>query len=227
VTELAGSRGTRSAAGGPAGRSPSPRPAPAPRTATGGRPQPRRVVLTGNVVAQLPPPPPPRPATTSDIAPPIGRVQPEVPGTVRATAALWWAGCLAALTGLGAALLDSEALRARLTETATAADPAASADLVADGVRATMVLVLASVAALVAVSLVWVALLLRARSWARWALLLTAAPTLLALDVAQSVVAGDADTDRLALVVAAGLFVVALVPLLSRSARAFARNAGR
>ncbi|MGY1640291.1 hypothetical protein ACI782_04050 [Geodermatophilus sp. SYSU D00703] len=146
---------------------------------------------------------------------------------MRATAALWWAGCVAALTGLGAALLDSEALRARLTETATAADPAASADLVADGVRATMALVLAGVAALVAVSLVWVGLLLRARSWARWALVVTAVPTLLALDVAQSVVAGDADTDRLALVVAAGLFVVALVPLLGRSARAFARDARR
>jgi hypothetical protein len=185
------------------------------------------VVLTGNVVAPLPPPPPPRPATTSDIAPPIGRPRPEVPGTVRATAALWWAGCLAALTGLGAALLDSEALRARLTETATAADPTAAADLVADGVRATMALVLAGVAVLVAVSLVWVGLLLRARSWARWALVATAVPTLLALDVAQSVVAGGGDTDRLALVVAAGLFVVALVPLLSRSARAFARNARR
>ncbi|MGY1690192.1 hypothetical protein [Geodermatophilus sp. SYSU D01105] len=208
------------------GRTPPPRTAPPPRAADG-RPQPRRVVLTGNVVQQLPPPPPPRPATTSDLAPPIGRPRPAAPGTVRATAALWWAGCVAALTGLGAALLDSEALRARLTETATAADPAASADLVADGVRATMVLVLASVAALVALSLLWVGLLLRARTWARWALVVTAAPLLLALDVAQSVVAGDADTDRLALVLAAGLFVVALVPLLSRSARAFCRGARR
>ena len=178
---------------------------------------PRRVVLTGNVAAEAPPP---RPAVTSDLAPPLPRPRPPRPATVRATAALWWAGCLATVTGISAALLDVGALRDRLAALATAEDPAVPADLVADGVRATIALVLGGVAALVAVSLVWTALLLRGRGWARWALLLTAVPTVLALDVAQTVVAGGADLDRWALLAAAGLFVVALLPLLSRSARA-------
>ena len=183
------------------------------------RPLPRRVVLTGNV-AQHPPPPPPRPAVTSDLAPPVARTRPPRPATVRAAVALWCAGCLAAVTGLSAALLDLGALRDRLAALATAEDPAATPDLVADGVQATIALVLGTVAALVAVSLLWTALLLRGRGWARWALLLTAVPAVLALDVAQSVVAGGADLDRWALLAAAGSFVVALVPLLSSSARA-------
>lgn len=185
------------------------------------RPLPRRVVLTGNVAAE---PPPARPAVTSDIALPIPRPRPRRPPTVRATTALWWAGCLAAVTGISAALLDLPALRDRLALLATAQDPAASADLVADGVRATIALVLGAVAAVVAVSLVWLALLLRGRGWARWALLLTAVAAVLALDVAQSVVTGGADLDRWALVAAAGLFALALVPLLGRSARAFFRH---
>jgi hypothetical protein len=185
------------------------------------RPLPRRVVLTGNVAAE---PPPARPAVTSDLAPPIPRPRPRRPATVRATAALWWAGCLAALTGISAALLDLSGLRDRLAVLATAEDPTASADLVADGVEATIALVLGAVAAVVAVSLVWTALLRRGRGWAGWALLLTAVVAVLALDVAQSVVTGGADLDRWALVAAAGLYVLALVPLLGRSARAFYRH---
>ncbi|WP_177212896.1 hypothetical protein [Geodermatophilus ruber] len=172
--------------------------------------------MTGNVAQELPPP---RPALTSDLAPPVGRSDGARPGPVRATAALWWAGCLAALVGLVAALVDYADLDARLTATATAEDPSAPAELLADGVRATIAVVAGGVALLVVVSLVWVALLLRRRSWARWALLATLLPTLLVLDVAQSVVAGDADLDRIALVVAAGLLAVALLPLLAGSAR--------
>jgi hypothetical protein len=190
-------------------------------TTTAHRPLPRRVVLTGNVAAE---PPPARPAVTSDLAPPLPRTRAPHPATVRATAALWWAGCLAAVTGISTALLDLASLRDRLAALATAEDPATPADLVADGVQATIALVLGGVALLVAVSLVWTALLLRGRGWARWALLLTAVPAVPALDVAQTVVAGGADLDRWALLAAAGLFVVALVPLLSRSARAAFRR---
>jgi hypothetical protein len=195
--------------------------APSSRTAEAHHPLPRRVVLPGNVAAEAPPA---RPAVSSDLAPPLPRTRPSRPATVRATAALWWAGCLAAATGISAALLDLGALRDRLAALATAEDPAAPADLVAEGVRATIALVLGGVAALVAVSLVWTALLVRGRGWARWALVLTAVPALLALDVAQTVVAGGADLDRWALLAAAGLFVVAPVLLLSRSARAFFRR---
>jgi hypothetical protein len=177
-------------------------------------------VVTGNVAQQLPPP---RPAVTSDLTAPVGRSEPVRPGTVRATAALWWAGAASAGTGLAAALVDSTALRERLTATATADDPSTPADVVAEGVRATIALVLGSVALLVVVSLVWLAVLLRRRSWARWALLVTALPLLLALDVAQSVVSGASDVDRIALLAAGGLFLLALPPLLSRSARAWFR----
>jgi hypothetical protein len=195
--------------------------APRAGTTAAHRPLPRRVVLTGNVAAE---PPPARPAVTSDLAPPLPRTRPPHPATVRAAAALWWAGCLAAVTGISTALLDLASLRDRLAALATADDPATPADLVADGVQATIALVLGGVAVLVAVSLVWTALLLRGRGWARWALLLTAVPAVPALGVAQSVVAGGADLDRWALLAAAGLFVVALVPLLSRSARAAFRR---
>jgi hypothetical protein len=209
VTELARPRGQQ---GTDAGRS------------SAHQPLPRRTVLTGNVAQQLPPP---RPAVTSDLAAPVGPAAPARPGTVRATVALWWAGAAAALTGLAAALLDSTALRERLTATATAADPTATPELVADGVRATVGLVLGGVALVVLVSLVWVELVRRRRSWARWALLVTAVPVLLALDVAQSIVTGASDVDRIALLVAGGLFVLALVPLLGRSARAWFRSPRR
>jgi hypothetical protein len=185
---------------------------------------PRRTVLTGNVVAQ---PPPPRPAVTSDIALPISRPERVVPASVRTTAGLWWAGCAAVLVGLVAGFLDRATLEARLTATATADDPTAPADLVADGVRATMAVVAGSVTVLVLVATIFLVLVLRGRAWARWALLVATLPTLLALDIAQSVVAGGSDVDRWALIAAAGAFVLALLPLLSRSARDFARGGAR
>jgi hypothetical protein len=97
--------------------------------------------------------------------------------------------------------------------------------VVRDSVAATTALVTGSVAVLVLVALACVALVGRGRSWARWALLVTTLPLLLALDVTQSVVTGGADLDRIALLAAAGLFVLGLVPLLSRSARAWFRPA--
>ncbi|MGY1822559.1 hypothetical protein [Geodermatophilus sp. SYSU D00079] len=213
MTELARPSGGRDTAGGARSRPTAP-----PEVHL---PAPRRVVMTGNVAQQLPPP---RPATTSDIAPPLGRTPLPRPATVRATAALVGAGCLAALTGVGAALLDHAALRDRLTATATADDPTAPAAVVAEGVRATIAVVTGGVTLVVLLSLVWVVLLLRRRAWARWALLLTALPALVVLDVAQSLVAGDADVDRVALLVAGGLLLLALLPLLTRSSRAFFRG---
>jgi hypothetical protein len=214
VTELARPSRVQGTAGG-AGSRPT-------EAAETRLPPPRRVVMTGNVVQQLPPP---RPATTSDIAPPLGRTAPARPATVRATVALWCAGCLAALTGVAAALLDLAPLRDRLTATASADDPTAPAGVVAEGVRATIAVVTGGVTLVVLLSLVWVVLLLRRRAWARWALLLTALPALLVLDVAQSLVAGDADVDRLALLTAGGLFVLALLPLLTGTSQAFFRGA--
>ncbi|MBB3086331.1 hypothetical protein FHR93_004564 [Geodermatophilus sabuli] len=217
MTELARPHGEQGTAGGVGSRWTAPA-----GTAETRLPSPRRVVMTGNVVQQSPPP---RPATTSDIAPPpLGRRTPPRPAGVQATVALWCAGCLAALTGVVAALLDSTALRNRLVATATADDPAAPAGVVADGVSATIAVVTGGVTLVVLLSLVWVLLLLRGRSWARWALLATILPALVVLDVAQSLVAGDADVDRMALLAAGGLFVLALLPLLTRSSRASSRS---
>ncbi len=167
--------------------------------------------------------PPPRPATASSVALPLAPPAAQRPHAVRLAAALWWTGCLAAAVGLLAALLDRAALDARLTATATAEDPTASAELVADGVRTLVATVVGAVGLLVLVSLVWVALVLRRRSWARWVLLATLLPTLLALDVAQSVAAGDADLDRVALVAAAVLFLLAVLALFLRPARRWFR----
>ena len=187
------------------------------RPAAAHRALPRRVVLTGNVAAE----PPARPALTGTLPPPLPRSRPPRPASVRIFAGLWWAGCLAAVTGICAALLDLGALRDRLAALATAEDPTASTDLVDEGVQATIWLVLGAVGAVVLLSAVWTALVLRGLGWARWALLLTTVPTIVALDVAQTVVAGGPDLDRWALVAAAGLFLGAVVPLLSRSARAY------
>jgi hypothetical protein len=169
-------------------------------------------------------PPPPRPSVDGAIAPPTDPVEPAPPMALRISATLWFAACAAALVGLGAALADGSALRARLTDTATAADATATADAVRDAVSATLTLVLGGVAALVVLTLVWTALLLRRRSWARWMLLITGLVLLLAVDVAQSVVSGGAELDRISLLAAAALVVLAVVPLVARSSGAWLRR---
>ncbi len=139
-------------------------------------------------------------------------------------AGLWFAACTAGALGVVTALLDHDALRSTLSETALANDPTAGADLVDAGVRATIALILGSVTLLVAVSLVWTVLVLRRHSWARWLLLVTGALSLAAADVAQSVVLGGADLDRIAFVVQAGLILLAAVVLFTKPSRAWLRR---
>ena len=170
-----------------------------------------------------PPAPPPRPVV-SRAAAPAPLVEPAQPIAVQAAAGLWFAACLAGLVGLGAALLDHDALWGALTDTATANDPAASAALVGAGVRATVVLVLGSVAALVVLQLIGTALLLRRRSAGRWILLITGVLSVAAADVAQSVVAGGTDIDRIAFLAQAGLVVLAGIALCTRSVRSWLRR---
>ena len=168
--------------------------------------------------------PPARPELTNAPPPPAPEPQPAPPRAVRLAAALWWAGCLAGVVGIVTALLDRDALERKLTATVRESDPTASGDVVADGVRATIAVVLGSTGLLVLVSLVWMGLVLRRRGWARWALLATALLLLLAVDVTQDMVAGGADVDRGAVLVQGGLVVLACAALLARSARAWFRR---
>jgi hypothetical protein len=90
-----------------------------------------------------------------------------------------------------------------------------------DAVLATVLVVLGAVAALVVLAVVWTALLLRRRSWARWLLLVTGLLMLLVGDVALSVVTGGADLDRIGLLAQMVLVVPAMGLLLVRSTRAW------
>jgi hypothetical protein len=189
-------------------------------TAPGERPLPRRPVRAGEPAAR---PVPPRPPLTTSLAPPLTPAVPPRPRAVRLSGLLCWAAVLATGVGLLALLLDRAALDARLAATATAGDPGASATQVSDAVAATIAMMVGAVGLVAAVMAAGTALALRRRSWARWLLAALLLPTLLVLDVAQSTAAGDADLDRVALVVAAALFLLVPVPLLTRSARAWFR----
>jgi hypothetical protein len=139
---------------------------------------------------------------------------------------LWVAASLAGLAGVGAALADGEALRDRLTDTARTLDPAASAAAVDDAVRTTILLVVSGVVAVGLITTLWAVLVHRRRSWARWPLLVTGLLTLLVVDAAQGTVAGGEDLDRVLLVGQAGLVVLALVLLVTRSSRRWLRGLG-
>ena len=155
---------------------------------------------------------------------PTPTVEPAPPAALQAAAALWFAACAAGIVGPAAALLDHDALWRKLTDTATAGDPAASAALVGAGVRATVVLVLGIVGALVVLGLIGTVLLLRRRSAGRWLLLAVGLATLVTADVAQSVVAGGADVDRMALLAQAGLAVLGCIALCTRPVRTWLRR---
>lgn len=163
--------------------------------------------------------PPPRPQVTATrLAPPERARASGRPRALRLSAACWFLAAAAGGAAVVAALLDGDALRATLTAEATEADPALAADVVADGVAATTALVLGAVAVLSLLTLVWTALVLRRRPWARWPLLATGAALLVADDVAQGAVAGGSQVDRIAFVVQAALVVPAVVALFWRSA---------
>jgi hypothetical protein len=175
-----------------------------------------------------PPPrtPPPRPRLTSTLAPPVGTPEPPRPRAAVVSAVLWSAAAIAGGLGVLAALADGAALRATLEAAAGEADPAASAELVDDGVDTTILLVVCSLTLLVALTVLGTALLLRRRRWSRGLLLATGLLTLAAVGIAQSVVAGGVDLDRIGLLVQLGLVVAALVTLASRSVRGWLRGDG-
>ena len=161
--------------------------------------------------------PPPRPEVTSRLAPPTRTPVPPRPWSLRLSAAGWVLAAVAGGAGVLGALADGDALQAKLTAEATDADPDLPADAIADGVAATPALVIGSVTVLSVALVVGTALVLRRRAWARWPLLATGLLVLVADDVAQSVVSGGAELDRIALVAQAGLVVAALVAMFWRS----------
>jgi hypothetical protein len=133
---------------------------------------------------------------------------------------LWFASCAAGVFGVTAALLDGTALEHRLIATAHGEDGA-----VADGVRTMIALVTGVPAVLVLLTFIGGALILRGRAGARWLLLVTAPVAVVAAGVAQSVVAGGVDLDRVGLLAQAGLLVLALLSLFARPVRSSLRSA--
>ena len=120
-------------------------------------------------------------------------------------------------------LADGTGLRQRLTDVAAAEDPSAPETLVRSGVRTTLLVVFGGQSLLALLLVVWGSLFLARRAWARWLLLLTGLAALGFVALAQEVVAGGRDVDRLAFLAEAGLLVLALVLLLSRPVRAWLR----
>ena len=165
--------------------------------------------------------PPPRPRVTSDVAPPVHPPEPQRPPATTISAVLWFAACAAGAFGLVSAMMDGAALRASLEAAALETDPSASAQLVDESVRTTILVVLGVVVLLIVGTLIGTALLLRRRSWARWLLLTTGLLTVVAADLTQIVVSGGVDLDRIGFLVQLGLVIPALVTLFLRSTRAW------
>jgi hypothetical protein len=161
---------------------------------------------------------------THDVAPPLDAPDTGRPRAATICAGLWFAACAAGAFGLVAAMLDGTALRANLEAAALEADPGASAHLVDEGVRTTILVVLGAVALLLVCTLAGAVLLLRRRRWARWLLLATGLLTVVAADLAQSIVTGGVDLDRIGFLIQLGLVLPALVTLFLRPTRTWLRG---
>jgi hypothetical protein len=122
--------------------------------------------------------------------------------------------------GVAAALLDETALHDRLT---AAASGQISASVVADGVWVTIALVTGVPAVFVVATFIGGALVVRGRASGRRLLLVTAPLAVIAAVVAQSVVAGGIDLDRVGLLAQAGLLALAFVSLFARPVRSWLR----
>jgi hypothetical protein len=164
--------------------------------------------------------PPPRPAVTSSLAPPGRPVRPPRPWTLRTGVAAAVAACVAGLIGLAGIGAGWQELQRRLSATAGAARPAASAQLVHEGVRTTGLLVVAVVGLLAVGTLLWAVLVLLGRAWARWPLAVTGLLTVAVALALQGVLAGAPAADRGAFLVQAGLAVLASALLLAAGPRA-------
>jgi hypothetical protein len=128
------------------------------------------------------------------------------------------------MVGVAATLLDGAALADRLTATAHAQDPGASAGVVDQGVQTTIALVTGIPSVVVLLTFTGIALVLRGRAAGRWVLLLTAPLGILVAGAAQSVVSGGADVDRIGLVAQGALLLLGLLLLVVRPMRSAATS---
>jgi hypothetical protein len=171
--------------------------------------------------------PPPRPQLTSDVVPPwLQSDEGSRPRSVLVIAFLGVAAAAAGLAGMAAMAADGNGLRDRLTAAASKGDPTASTELVSSGVRTTLLLIFGAQSVLAALLLIGVALFLRRLPWARWTLLVLAVVALGVAGLAQAVVTGGRDLDRLAFLVEGGLLVLTGALLLSRWVGTWLRSPG-
>ena len=168
--------------------------------------------------------PPPRPAVTSDLAPPTRPARVGIPGSLRVSAWLWFAGFGAGLYGLAVSVADYDGWHRALTEQGRADQPEATAALVRSGVDLTILLAVAGSGVLIAVSALCLVRALRPRPAARWLLTCTALLTLGAVLVDQGLVERAAGGARTAFLAQGGLVVLALLTLFSRSSRTWFRQ---
>jgi uncharacterized membrane protein len=143
---------------------------------------------------------------------------------VRAAAWCWGASTVAGGVALVAAVLDLAEVRRRLVDAAAAADPGTAEDLLRQGADTAVVAVLGSLTVLVVLGLVALLLHLRRRkAWTRVLMvlgLLTAGVDVLAQDL----LGGGPEVDRVAVLAQGGFVVAALVLLLFPSARTWSRS---
>lgn len=170
---------------------------------------------------------PPRPRVTSDLVPPRPDHRPARPRALGAAASFWTASFVAALIAFVAAYSDRATTRDRLTEIARANDPSLSPATLADGVRLTMVTVLAASALLVVLAAVCLPMVLHGKRGFRTALVGIAVLTLLVIQFDQEFVAGGVEVDRLALLSQGALVLVGTIALLLRPSGAWLRTVRR
>jgi hypothetical protein len=185
--------------------------------ATGTRPAPTRPPTSAS---------PPRPAVTSDLAPPTRPVRMRIPGSLRISVWLWFAGFGAGLSALGVAVANFDGWHRELTDQARADQPDATVQLLRSGVDLTILLAVAGSGVLIAVSALCLVRALRPGPVARWLLTGAALLTLVVVLVDQGLVDRGADVARTGFLVQGGLVVLALLALFSRSSRTWFREHG-
>jgi hypothetical protein len=146
---------------------------------------------------------------------------------VLASAWCWLLSVLAGLACLLAAALDLAGIRERLTEAGAETDPGATPELLREGADTTVAGVLGALAALVLLTLVCLVLLLRRRAGGRSALVVLGLLTVGVDVLAQDLLARGPEVDRVAALAQGGLALVALVLVLTPSARHWMRSSGR
>jgi hypothetical protein len=168
--------------------------------------------------------PPPRPPVESRLPMPGSVGPPPRPAALTLAVRLWALVVVAGLVALIVSALDLAALRHELLVAARIDDRDAAEHLLADGVVVLMTTVALTCDAALLLTVWGLRLAGRRRYGAVGVMVPTALLTLVAVGVAQALVAGGATgLDRAAFLVQAGLVLPATAALLARSSRAWLR----